>query len=110
MKIADERKAEELQACYSCESNLGYPVVWEQIDDLMWRVEMRCPNCSSRRFKTVSRETMRVLHKNARLGREVIMKVLDGMIKTNMKESADKFFSALGKDLILPVDFSGRLL
>ncbi len=100
-----QRKKIELQTCPLCKSNLVYPVERYQMNDMEWKVLMLCPNCLCKRELVVDRETVRELLKNARVGRESIMKELDNMQKKNMEEEADKFITALHKDHILPIDF-----
>ncbi len=100
-----QRKKTELQTCPLCKSSLVYPVERYQLNDLEWKVLMLCPNCLCKRELVVDRETVRDLLKNARVGREFIMKELDNMQKKNMEEEADKFITALNKDHILPIDF-----
>ena len=65
------------------------------MNDMEWKVLMLCPNCLCKRELVVDRETVRELLKNARVGRESIMKELDNMQKKNMEEEADKFITAL---------------
>ncbi|MHB1361329.1 MAG: hypothetical protein ACYCW5_01860 [Thermoleophilia bacterium] len=100
-----QRKKIELQTCPLCKSNLVYPVERYQMNDMEWKVLMLCPNCLCKRELLVDRETVRELLKNARVGRESLMKELDNMQKKNMEEEADKFILALHKDHILPIDF-----
>ncbi len=100
-----QRKKIELQTCPLCKSNLVYPVERYQMNDMEWKVLMLCPNCLCKRELVVDRETVRELLKNARVGRESLMKELDNMQKKNMEEEADKFILALHKDHILPIDF-----
>jgi len=100
-----QRKKTELQTCPLCKSNLVYPVERYQMNDMEWKILMLCPNCLCKRELVVDRETVRDLLKNARIGRESIMKELDNMQKKNMEEEADKFITALHKDHILPIDF-----
>ena len=100
-----QRKKTELQTCPLCKSKLVYPVERYQINDMEWKVMLLCPNCLCKRELVVDRETVRELLKNARIGRETLMKELDGMQKRNMEEEAEKFITALHKDHILPIDF-----
>ncbi|MFA5810694.1 MAG: hypothetical protein WC935_10255 [Thermoleophilia bacterium] len=100
-----QRKKTGLQTCPLCKSSLVYPVERYQLNDLEWKVLMLCPNCLCKRELVIDRETVRELLKNARVGRESIMKELDNMQKKNMEDEADKFITALNKDHILPIDF-----
>jgi len=100
-----QKKKTDLQTCPLCKSTLVYPVERYQMNDMEWKVLMLCPNCLCKRELIVDRETVRELLKNARVGRESIMKELDNMQKKNMEEEADKFITALHKDHILPIDF-----
>ncbi len=100
-----QRKKTELQTCPLCKSELVYPVERCQLNDMEWRVMLLCPNCSCKRELVVDRETVRELLKNARVGRESLMRELDNMQKKNMADEADKFVAALNQDHILPIDF-----
>ncbi len=100
-----QKKRTEFQTCPLCKSHLVYPVERYQVNDMEWKVLMLCPNCLCKRELVVDRETVRELLKNARVGRESIMKELDNMQKKNMEEEAGKFIAALHRDHILPIDF-----
>lgn len=100
-----QRKKTEFQTCPLCKSNLIYPVERCQLNDIEWKVLMLCPNCMCKRELVVDRDTVRELLKAARIGRESLMKTLEGMQKKNMQDEADKFISALHRDHILPIDF-----
>ncbi len=100
-----QKKRTELQTCPLCRSKLVYPVERYQINDMEWKVMLLCPNCLCKRELVVDRETVRELLKNARIGRETLMKELDSMQKKNMEEEAEKFITALNRDHILPIDF-----
>ncbi len=100
-----QQKRTELQTCPLCKSKLVYPVERYQINDMEWKVMLLCPNCLCKRELVVDRETVRELLKNARIGRETLMKELDNMQKKNMEEEAEKFITALNKDHIMPIDF-----
>lgn len=100
-----QRKRTELQTCPLCKSDLVYPVERYQVNDLEWNVLLLCPNCMCKREMVVDRETVRELLKNARVGREHIIRELDGMQKQNMQDEVDKFIEALSQNNILPIDF-----
>lgn len=100
-----QRKRTELQKCPLCKSDLVYPVERYQINDLEWNVLLLCPNCMCKREMVVDRETVRELLKSARVGREQIIRELDGMQKKNMQDEVDKFIQALDRNHILPIDF-----
>ncbi len=100
-----QKKKTEIQTCPLCKSELVYPVERCQVNDMEWKVLLLCPNCSCKREMVVERETVRELLKNARVGRESLMRELDRMQKRNMEEEVDKFICALNKDHILPIDF-----
>jgi hypothetical protein len=100
-----QRKKTELETCPLCKSKLVYPVERYQINDMEWKIMLLCPNCLCKRELVIDRESVRELLKNARVGRETLMKELDNMQKKNMEEEAEKFIAALYKDHILPIDF-----
>ncbi len=100
-----QRKKTELETCPLCKSNLVYPVERSQINDVEWKVLLLCPNCSCKRELVVDREAVRELLRNARMGREALIKELDYMERKNMRDEAEKFIRALNEDHILPIDF-----
>lgn len=100
-----QRNKTALQSCPLCKSKLVYPIERCQLNDMEWKVMLLCPNCLCKREMIVDRESVRELLKNARVGRESLMKELDNMQKKNMEEEADKFITALNEDHILPIDF-----
>lgn len=98
--------ARHFTICPVCKSSLIFSPVRSQIDDTdWWRVEMFCPDCFSRKTFVTGRETVLLLLKHARHGREALGELGDKRASRSMEESAVKFLAALQKDFILPVDF-----
>jgi hypothetical protein len=100
-----QRNKTELQTCPLCKSKLVYPIERCQLNEMEWKVMLLCPNCLCKREMVVDRESVRELLKNARVGRESLIRELDNMQKKNMEEESDKFITALNEDHILPIDF-----
>ena len=42
---ARQRDVHDLHVCGSCESDLVYPIEWEEAGATHWEVTLRCPNC-----------------------------------------------------------------
>ena len=97
--------AEDLHVCGTCESELVYPVDWEESGADHWEVELRCPNCEWNEIGTYDQATVDRFDEHLDLGTDALVKDLRRMVQANMEAEAAAFAAALAADAILPEDF-----
>lgn len=104
---ADTRTAETpaLHICPDCESDLVYPVSWEERDNDGWLVERRCPECEWRHVGEYDQDDVEVFDDVLNDGTEALLMALRDTSRQNMEEDVERLIEALQDDLIHPMDF-----
>ena len=106
--IPQRRKGDddrELHVCSECNSDLVYPLEWEESGSTHWEVSLRCPNCEwtgTGRFLQASVERF---DEELDRGTEALVRDLKRLVHANMEEEIERFVGALEGDHILPSDF-----
>jgi hypothetical protein len=98
----DER---ELHVCPACESQLVYPVAWEEHDELHWEVALRCPNCEWNTIDLYAQERLDRFDEELDRGTEALVRDLKRLTRANMEDEIERFTRALACDALLPEDF-----
>ena len=96
---------QELQVCLTCSSELVYPVTWEEAESDSWQVELRCPDCESRREGVFAQKTVEDLDEALDRGTDALTADYRRLCRANMLEEIERFTAALDSDAILPEDF-----
>ena len=97
--------AHDLHVCRSCESDLVYPVEWEEAGPEHWQVDLRCPNCEWTCQGTFDQETVEEFDEELDRGTEVLTDDYRRLVSANMADDVERFCAALDVDAILPEDF-----
>jgi RNase P subunit RPR2 len=109
MSFHKKQRAKGMHSCPNCNSSLVQPVTWHERGDGYWNVELRCPECEWSRRDSYSQNEVDLFDSELDRGDQVLIEDLRALIRTNMKEEADRFAAALATDGILPEDFhTGR--
>ncbi len=95
----------ELHVCPACESDLVYPVTWEERSGDAWSIERRCPNCEWSQVGTYDQATVDRFDEQLDHGTEALVKDLRRLVQANMEAEAERFAAALNANAILPEDF-----
>jgi hypothetical protein len=95
----------DLHLCGTCDSELVYPVDWEEAGDSHWEVTLRCPNCEWAGTGVFEQDTVERFDEELDRGTEALVRDLKNLMQANMEDEIDRFVSALGADAILPEDF-----
>ena len=98
-------EAPELHVCPSCESDLVYPVSWEEREDDSWSIERRCPNCEWRQVGRFSQDEVEVFDDALNDGTEDLLITLRNFARANMEADVERLIAAIHGDLIEPMDF-----
>ena len=104
---AETRTTEErvLHICPDCESNLVYPVQWEEADESHWQITLRCPNCEYCEEGVFGQEQCDGFDDELERGTDALTRDYKRLMTANLAEEIDRFAKALEVDGILPSDF-----
>jgi hypothetical protein len=95
----------DLHVCGSCDSELVYPVDWEEAGDSHWEVTLRCPNCEWCGTGVFEQDAVERFDEELDRGTEALVRDLKSLMTANMEDEIDRFVSALEAGHIVPEDF-----
>ena len=95
----------DLHVCGACESQLVYPVEWDEAGATHWEVTLRCPNCEWCGTGVFSQNVVEAFDEELDRGTESLVSDLRRLMQANMEEEIDRFVAALDADALLPEDF-----
>ncbi len=101
----DRDDALELHLCPACESDLVYPVTWEERSGDAWSIERRCPNCEWRDVGEFEQEDVELFDDALNDGTEELLVTLRNFARSNMEADIERLIDAIHLDLIEPMDF-----
>ena len=96
---------DDLHVCGSCDSELVYPVEWEEAGETHWEVTLRCPNCEWSGSGVYEQDVVERFDEELDRGTEALVRDLKRMMHANMEDEIERFVSALEGDHIVPEDF-----
>ena len=94
-----------LGLCRTCRSELGYPRRCRRLGTDLWELELRCPECESRREGVFEQAAVERLDDELDRGSGALLGDLRRMTHANMSEEIEFFIRALDADVITPSDF-----
>ncbi len=95
----------EMHVCLSCESDLVYPVSWEEREGDSWRIERRCPNCEWRHVGEFTQDEVELFDDALNDGTEDLLLNLRNFARANMEADVELLIDAIHLDRIEPMDF-----
>jgi hypothetical protein len=95
----------DLHICGTCESDLVYPVEWDEAGSTHWEVTLRCPNCELASTGVYAQETVERFDEELDRGTEALVRDLKRLMTANMEDEIERFVRALDSNAILPEDF-----
>ena len=95
----------ELHVCGSCDSELVYPVEWEEAGATHWEVVLRCPNCEWSGTGVYEQQVVERFDEELDRGTEALVRDLKRLMQANMEDEIERFITALEGDHVLPEDF-----
>jgi len=95
----------DLQVCPECDSQLVYPVAWEEAEGAGWEVSLRCPNCEWCVTDTFGEELVQRFDETLDHGTEALVADLRKLTRANMEDDVERFIAALHAEYVLPEDF-----
>ncbi len=102
---AEEDGHVELEVCPDCTTDLVYPVSWKELEDEMWEIELRCPNCEWSEQGVFLHADVERFDEVLNSGTDQLIDDLEHLTRANMESEIDRFVSALESDGITPFDF-----
>jgi hypothetical protein len=97
--------ADDLHLCGTCESELVYPVDWDEASDTHWEVTLRCPNCEWSGTGVFEQDIVERFDEELDRGTEALVRDLKRLMQANMEDEIERFVSALQDGHIVPEDF-----
>jgi hypothetical protein len=95
----------DLHVCGTCDSELVYPVEWQEAGAAHWQVALRCPNCEWSGTGVFEQEAVEIFDEELDRGTEALVRDLKRLVQANMEEQVERFIEALRDDHIVPDDF-----
>ena len=95
----------ELHMCGTCDSELVYPVEWEEAGATHWEVTLRCPNCEWTGTGVYEQHVVERFDEELDRGTEALVRDLKRLMQANMEDEIERFINALEGDHVLPEDF-----
>ncbi len=95
----------DLHVCPECDSQLVYPVAWEEAERAHWEVSLRCPNCEWAVTDTFDEELIQRFDETLDRGTKALVADLRTLTRANMEEDVERFVAALNAEYVLPEDF-----
>ncbi len=96
---------DDLHICGTCDSELVYPVDWEEAGETHWEVTLRCPNCEWSGTGVFDQDVVERFDEELDRGTEALVRDLKRLMQANMEDEIERFVSALEADHIVPEDF-----
>ena len=96
---------QDLHLCVECESDLVYPVQWEEAGPENWSVLLHCPNCDVFREGVFTQENVELFDEELDRGADALARDYKRLMRANMADEIDRFVGALDAGAILPEDF-----
>jgi hypothetical protein len=98
-------EAGDLHLCGTCDSELVYPVEWEEAGATHWEVTLRCPNCEWSGTGVYEQHVVERFDEELDRGTEALVRDLKRLMQANMEDEIERFVNALEGNHVLPEDF-----
>jgi hypothetical protein len=95
----------DLHVCVNCESDLVYPVQWEESGPEAWNILLRCPDCEWSESGVFPQGQCDRFDDELEAGTEALSRDFKRLVTANMAEEIERFIQALDADAIQPFDF-----
>ena len=95
----------ELHVCVNCDSELVYPVQWEEAGPDSWHILLRCPDCEWNESGVFPQSQCDRFDDELEAGTETLSRDFKRLVTANMAEEVERFIQALDADAIQPMDF-----
>jgi hypothetical protein len=96
---------QDLHVCVECDSELVYPVEWEEAGPENWSVLLHCPNCEVSREGVFTQDNVELFDEELDRGADALARDYKRLMRANMADEIERFAGALRAGAILPEDF-----
>jgi hypothetical protein len=96
---------QDLHICVECDSELVYPIQWEEAGPSNWTVLLHCPNCEVFREGVFTQENVELFDEELDRGADALARDYKRLMRANMTDEIQRFAGALEAGAILPEDF-----
>ncbi len=96
---------QDLHVCVECDSELVYPIQWEEAGAENWSVLLHCPNCDVFREGVFTQDNVELFDEELDRGADALARDYKRLMRANMADEIERFAGALAVDAILPEDF-----
>jgi hypothetical protein len=96
---------QDLHVCVECESELVYPVQWDEAGPENWSVVLHCPNCDVHREGVFTQDNVELFDEELDRGADALARDYKRLMRANMADEIERFVGALEAGAILPEDF-----
>jgi hypothetical protein len=96
---------QDLHICVECDSELVYPVQWEEAGPENWSVVLHCPNCDVHREGVFSQDNVELFDEELDRGADALARDYKRLMRANMADEIERFVGALEAGAICPEDF-----
>ena len=96
---------QDLHVCVECNSDLVYPVQWEEAGPENWSVLLHCPNCDVFREGVFTQENVELFDEELDRGADLLARDYKRVMRANMADEIERFVGALDAGAIFPEDF-----
>lgn len=94
----------ELERCGTCPSQLVQPVQWRRLEDDLWEIDLRCPDCSARTRQCVPTEAVARYDQVMRRARLVLERHLEAIERIDRATDGPRAIEAPRRERPLPGD------
>jgi hypothetical protein len=101
----DRALERDLHVCPDCNSELVYPVAWEEADETHWSITLRCPNCEWDEEGVYAQDQCDRFDDELERGTDALTRDYKRLMTANLADEIERFADALEGDHILPMDF-----
>jgi hypothetical protein len=102
---APAEQTRDLHVCSNCESELVYPVQWEEAGPDSWHILLRCPDCEWNESGIFQQAQCDRFDDELETGTDALSRDFKRLVTANMAEEIERFIQALDADAIQPMDF-----
>ena len=96
---------QDLHVCVECDSELVYPVQWEEAGPENWSVLLHCPNCDVFREGVFTQDNVELFDEELDRGADALARDYKRLMRANMADEIERFAGALNSGAIAPEDF-----
>ncbi|MHB8870236.1 MAG: hypothetical protein ACYC6T_08345 [Thermoleophilia bacterium] len=95
----------EPHVCTHCSSHLMQPNEWTRVDEALWQVAMRCPECFATYEMALSQDQVNKFSYTIEEGFQQLLEAVDQLDQESFEIEARAFIQALQSGNLYPMDF-----